>query len=134
METIPTFHAKVVHNGEAMTEGRLDPKRCSFCGKEDRPLLPVFVKASASICLMCVTTIWNEYNAEMSHLRDSYRCLEQARVLGGHPARLLGLAGRRMQVVGFDSLGLHFGAPGEYRYLEQSRALGYPASRWKASL
>ena len=83
---------------------------------------------------MCLMTIWNEYNAEVRRVRNNALRLEQARVLGGNPAQLRPIAGRCLEAVGFGGKfppSIFFGAPSEHRYLEQSRALGYPASRWR---
>jgi hypothetical protein len=69
-----------------MTEGRLAPKRCSFCGAlEGKGGRALFTSAYASICLFCAMNIVNGYNQEQEQKRQRYdrRFLEQARVLGG---------------------------------------------------
>lgn len=68
-----------------MTEGRLEPKRCSFCGEAECKLRPMFVKASASICLLCAISLVDGYNRQQNQRRNDHS-LEQARVLGGQSA------------------------------------------------
>jgi hypothetical protein len=64
-----------------MTEGRLEPKLCSFCGKPEpnhpvlRAVIPMFTSAYASICLNCVRKFYRPAG-------EFTKALEQARVLG----------------------------------------------------
>jgi hypothetical protein len=70
-----------------MTEGRLKPKRCSFCGAlEGKGWRALRTSAYASICIVCATNIVNGYNEEQKERRYAHSFLDRARVLGGLPA------------------------------------------------
>lgn len=59
-------------------EGRLKPKRCSFCGKERT----VISKGSDSVCPFCLVEMQHEQREKLRHRYYDQICLEQARVLG----------------------------------------------------
>jgi ATP-dependent protease Clp ATPase subunit len=76
-----------------MTEGRLEPKRCSFCGKsEQEPFNLIIIFHATPVCGICVNAMGHAMQKEQYHRT-------------AHKARL-----------------------------EQAKALGYPASRWRMGL
>jgi hypothetical protein len=54
--------------GEAMTEGRLEPKRCSFCGKsEQEPFNLIIIFHATPVCGICVNAMGRAMQKEQYH-------------------------------------------------------------------
>jgi len=77
-QEFPAFAAglqTILGRVNTMTEGRREPKKCSFCGRpEGHPLKPMFSSASASICLSCIKAYCLPYLREA----EQRRALHQA--------------------------------------------------------
>jgi len=81
-----SFTAKSqIPQGYMMTEGRREPKSCSFCGRPHDVFLPMITSASgsASVCLYCIMRFQPPYAWAGEHKRR----LEQARALCVPPSR-----------------------------------------------
>jgi hypothetical protein len=85
-QEFPAFAAglqTILGRVNTMTEGRREPKKCSFCGLAECRLRPMFTKASASICLQCATGFCHSYLLGTV----KRRVLHEARVLAFPPSR-----------------------------------------------
>ena len=105
-----------------MTEGNLETKRCSFCGKERT----VISKPSAYICEFCLVEMQHEQREKLRQRYYDQICLEQARVLGGGPP-----AAKRTRLYPYPNH--HALMPSLLKFcLDQARMLRYPAKLWRA--